>query len=307
MNYEIPSVTVFLSTYNGGRYLTEQIDSILSQKDVILSLYIRDDGSTDNTIQILEKYKNKINIYRGNNIGVGNSFMQLLYYANANTMFYAFCDQDDIWLPNKLSNAIETLKTITRPTLYCSNQILIDSKSNKIGKRYSSPPNTTYMQILNKNMVSGCTMVWNKSLHLLLNNPERRPSSNLLQKRIHDVWVAMVASVVGKIIYDNNAFILYRQHENNVVGIKKEKLLKTWKKKLFNSNLRNGRSDICREILQNYGDLITDTEISNKITKYAYYRTNHDYKKDILKDKTICNYTNELFMSLKMKILFNLF
>ena len=208
MSYEVPSVTIFLSTYNGERYLAEQIDSILSQKDVILSLYIRDDGSTDNTIQILERYKNKINIYRGNNIGVGNSFMQLLYYANANTMFYAFCDQDDIWLPNKLSNAIETLKTITRPTLYCSNQILIDSKSNKIGKRYSSPPNTTYMQILNKNMVSGCTMVWNKSLHLLLNNPERRPSSNLLQKRIHDVWVAMVASVVGKIIYYNIAFIL---------------------------------------------------------------------------------------------------
>lgn len=307
MNIKYPSIAVLLSTYNGERFLVEQIDSILTQKDVTVDLYIRDDGSTDNTIQILKKYRNMISLYQGNNIGVGNSFMNLLYHINTNAMFYAFCDQDDIWLPNKLSHAISKLSGITEPTLYCSNQILIDSEKKIIGKRYYSIPDISCMQILNNNTISGCTMVWNKSLQELLCDQKRRPSNQLLQKRIHDVWLAMVASIVGNIIYDDNAFILYRQHESNVVGVRKEKVTKLWKKKLFNPNLRNGRSDICREILQKFSDLITDEEVLNKIRQYAYYQTNFAYKKMILKEKTICSYTSESLLSLRAKIIFNLF
>lgn len=93
-------VIVLMSTYNGEKYLKEQIDSILNQVKVEVFLMIRDDGSSDNTIAILKEYERQnrnIKIIKGKNIGVGNSFMQLLYNS-AEAEYYAFADQDDVWV-----------------------------------------------------------------------------------------------------------------------------------------------------------------------------------------------------------------
>ena len=129
----VPIVAVIMSTYNGEKFLDEQINSILSQKDVVVHLYVRDDGSTDSTRQILsntQKNNKNLHLFFENNIGVGNSFMKCLYYAKANYDYYAFSDQDDIWLPEKLIKAITFLEE-NHKELYCSNQMCVDRYGNR--------------------------------------------------------------------------------------------------------------------------------------------------------------------------------
>ena len=101
------TVTVFMSTYNGEKYLEQQIESILHQEHVKVKLFIRDDGSKDNTIKILRKYSKLSNIHviYGDNIGYAKSFLKIIE-NNEYTSYYSFSDQDDIWLPNKLHEAI---------------------------------------------------------------------------------------------------------------------------------------------------------------------------------------------------------
>lgn len=243
-------VAVLMSSYNGELYIKEQINSVLSQDKVRVDLFIRDDGSSDKTIKLINEFP-EIRLYRGENLGVGNSFMDLLYIVDEDYDYYAFCDQDDIWLDNKLINAIDKIRCETGPILYCSNQILVDKFGEKLGNRYTEVPDLSYAEILVHNHATGCTMVWNKQLNGILKS--KQPSKMLLKIRIHDVWVAMVASVCGKIIYDEDGYILYRQHEKNVVGAKKDNsldVLKNQMKKIKRRELRNGRSLLAKEILK---------------------------------------------------------
>ena len=118
------SVVVLMSTYNGERFLEEQIESILKQKDVDVVLYVRDDGSSDRTKQILDEYQRKnaqMLVSYEKNEGVGNSFMDLVYMAPETSDYYAFADQDDIWRDTKLIEAIKLLKQSGK-NLYVSNQ-----------------------------------------------------------------------------------------------------------------------------------------------------------------------------------------
>lgn len=243
-------VAVLMSSYNGELYIKDQINSILCQNEVQVDLFIRDDGSSDNTINIIGQFP-EIHLVRGKNLGVGNSFMELLYSIEDEYDYYAFCDQDDIWLDNKIICAIDKIQGETGPVLYCSNQILVNKYGEKYAMRYNKVPDLSYAEILVHNHATGCTMVWNKPLQHILK--KKRPNPSLLNNRIHDVWVAMVANICGKIIYDEKGFILYRQHENNVVGAKKDNISDVFKsqiKKIQKSDLRNGRSLLAKEILR---------------------------------------------------------
>ena len=302
-------VAVLMSTYNGEKYLREQIDSILTQESVELTLYVRDDGSSDKTIEIIKEYqKNNSNIQLevGRNIGVGNSFMQLVYDASDDFDYYAFADQDDVCLPEKLQRAIEKIQNNVKPVLYCSNQMLVDGTLNRIGMRYDFDPDISYQQIICQNKIAGCTMLWNKKLQTLLSENKRRPSENLLRRRIHDVWVAMVASVVGMIVYDENGYILYRQHEANVVGVKKTNIIKQWIEKLKDPTQRNGRSMICREIYKNFKDDIGIENIKNHLDMYGNYVGNKAYKKKLLCDRELISHTGESQLGFIIKVLLNL-
>ena len=306
MNSDKPKVAALLSTYNGERFLREQLESVFAQDGVQLTLYVRDDGSSDSTVEILKEYEGRITLFTGSNIGVGNSFMELVYKAGCEFDYYSFCDQDDIWLGEKLNRAIALLSDKQGiPALYCSNQILIDAAGNEIGFRFSEKPNASYRQILNENKLTGCTMVWNRELQLILFDNNRRPSSALLLKRIHDVWVAMVSSVTGDIVVDEEAYIQYRQHEENVVGAKGTGVIDGWKKKLKNPSLRNGRSTLAKEILEKYSDLIKNDEIIKTLEKYAFYRNEKKCRKMLLQEN-ISEYSGESKLSLKAKILLHL-
>ena len=301
-------VAVLMSTYNGEKYLKEQVDSILSQKDVEIMLYVRDDGSSDSTIEIVKEYQkhnDNIVLYIGKNVGVGNSFMQLVYDAGNKFDYYAFADQDDVWLPDKLTTAVRTIEEIKKPCLYASNQLIVDQELKKIGMRFFEHPNISSKQIMCKNKLTGCTMVWNTELHRFLCNDKYHPSSSLLECRIHDVWVAMVASVVGVIIFDEKSYILYRQHENNVIGVKKTNIFVNWINKINYTIQRNGRSRICAEILEKYGENM-EGKIIDELKPYAYYRNNSIYKYNLLKDKTMRKISGESFVGFSIKVLFNL-
>lgn len=304
------TVAVLMSTYNGEETLNQQIDSVLAQSDVNVSLFIRDDGSTDGTKRIINDYSNQYNnihVIEGENVGVGNSFMQLVYEAGNTYDYYAFCDQDDIWLESKLSRGVTAISDCSVPACYCSNQTLVDKEGHILHERHSNEIVTDYMQILCNNQVTGCTMVWNKELQQLLIEESRRPSVDVLHKRIHDVWVAMVASVIGTIVYDKESLIHYRQHDHNVVGAAKEPVLKLWKKKLSNPELRNGRSALAKEIIKRFGDVIVDENVKTSLHRYADYKESFTQRIALIKDHNIKHYSGETSIMLGIKIILGLF
>lgn len=291
------NVAVLMSTYNGEKYISDQIKSILNQSSVNITIFIRDDGSNDDTIEKIYSYQTQhcnIHLLQGNNIGVGNSFMQLLYDVSDNYDYYAFSDQDDIWSQNKLIEAIKLLKG-TNKRLYISNQRNVDKNLKYIGMRYSSNPSFTPIDILSSNKAAGCTMVFDNSFKRLLSDIHRRPTCELLHVRIHDVWVAMVGSLTNSIVYDSNSYINYRQHENNVVGGLEPtfgKVIKCKFKKFKDKEYRNGRSKLAIEIKRCYPEYIDQDSV---IYRCATYKQSIFTRFGLIMDYRYFNKYNNIF------------
>lgn len=224
---------ILLSTYNGEKYLLDQLKSIYFQKTKHeLLIFIRDDGSADNTLSILEDFKKdytncEIIVQKGNNIGVQKSFLKLIQTA-PDADYYAFCDQDDYWNEYKIETAIQKMNSfMSDPVLYCSNYEIVDQNLNVIDKSHIIEKGVadSVTQILFQNRVPGCTMIFNKKLMDILKDID------ISMVRMHDAYVLAVAYIFGKIIGDAQYQIKYRQHENNTVGVKnKFPGLKKWVK-----------------------------------------------------------------------------
>lgn len=268
-----PSVSVLMSTYNGEKYLQEQIDSILDQKNVDVNLIIRDDGSSDNTKDIVKRYVKKydsISFYEGKNLGVGKSFYKLLCDAPESD-YYAFSDQDDIWLPDKLSRAISFIKDNqneeSQPIVYVSNQTIIDKNGIIIKQRFLKEPKHDLFDCINNNVLCGCTMVLNQYLRCFLTDKNRLPSDDVIKVRIHDTWIVLAANVVGDVIYDPDGRILYRQHNSNVGYAKNDNLTfgKKWIKdkyfRFITKKYKGIRSKTAKDLLEKYYDLIDEEEM----------------------------------------------
>ena len=312
-NNFVPKIAVLMSTYNGERFLCEQIDSIMRQRNVLVDLYVRDDGSSDGTRNILCSYLHfsNIHILEGENVGVGNSFMKLFYDQQICAEYYAFADQDDIWLEDKLFHAVEEIRkreTRGRPFLYAGNQMLIDEHGEELGIRYHTPRNADYHYIINGNPLSGCTMVWNQALCRKIREAGKRPGEAFFKKQLHDVWVALIASLSGDIYFDMEPYILYRQHSANVVGAYADRRIEVIKQqieKLFRKNLRCIRSERAREICVRYPELIIRDK--NDLQVYAYYKSNRKLKKNLMMDKKIISATNEKVFLFKLKVILGFF
>jgi glycosyltransferase involved in cell wall biosynthesis len=306
----VVKVAVLMSTYNGEKYLSEQINSILSQKNVELSLFIRDDGSRDQTINIIRNFQrdhSNIHLIEGDNLGVGNSFMCLVYRVPSDFDYYTFSDQDDVWLDDKIVSAINALEENSTANLYCSNQTLIDKNGNRIGVRFNQKPDVSCEQSFSINHITGCTMVWNQKLQILLQDKKRRPSKELLESRIHDVWVGVVAGFTGNVIYDSNSYILYRQHENNVVGAKEDGPIETLKwqiRKLKDPTIRNGRSLIAKEVCERFPEYT----INHPLLKEASNAETFSGRMKILHNSAAYrSHTKEGSISFAVKVLFGFF
>lgn len=298
-------VAVVISTYNGEKYLKEQLDSILAQTGVDVCLFIRDDASTDSTKSILQKYEqnnSNVSVTYGENFGVGNSFMSALYNVPNDFDYYAFADQDDIWLNDKLSVAIEKLKS-SNNVLYGSNQECTDKEGRSRELRYTDSTHINLLpeEIMCSNMIAGCTMFFTNELFEILTDIQNRPSFDLLYNRIHDVWVAFVASLNGGIYYDKQSHMLYRQHENNVVGVKHKKGERI--KKIRNKKLRCGRSLLASEGVGKF-----EVAKANELVMLSANAKSFNSKIKLLKKrKVICSITGENPTALAVKILAGLY
>lgn len=283
-------VCILLSTFNGEKFLAEQIESLLLQKDVKCRILVRDDGSSDATKEILEDYKNKniLDWYAGINLKPAFSFMDLV--ANApNCEYYAFCDQDDVWLEDKLKIALRFLKKVNPnvPALYYGRPRLVDQNLNYIKNSESSTHKMLDFgsSIINSN-ATGCTMVFNKKLFEIVR--EKHPT----YISMHDSWLHKVCLISsGNICFDEDIHILYRQHGNNQIGITTSRYKGFIKHIKSMESKEKSRSKIITSLLECYGN-----DMSAKDKKMAELVANYDKNyiswMRLLFDTTIkCNYS----------------
>lgn len=211
-------IIVLMSTYNGEKYLRQQIDSILNQKECVVDLIVRDDGSNDNTVKILEEYesRNQLSWYSGKNLGAAKSFYDLFLRAS-DCQYYAFADQDDIWDEDKLYIAIEALKVHeSRAALYYSNARIMDDTGNDIGiNTYKVNQKLNFEGFVCCGGAIGCTMVINSELRkiALIGG---MPNKIIMHD---DYLTSLCFTMGGYVIYDHHSHMSYRQHNNNVIGI----------------------------------------------------------------------------------------
>lgn len=254
-------IAILLSTYNGEKYLTELLDSIRKQTiaDKIF-IYVRDDGSSDGTITILERYRSTGNLeyYQGTNIGSARSFHELLHRA-PNADYYAFADQDDVWLPSKVENAIFALKDIKGPALYGTKKTVVDKNLKRLNKMDTEPQLDGLINVfLHRNEISGCTMCMNDALRTIYLEDIKIPLDVY-----HDSWIVKLAALFGTIIFSDDAQILYRQHDHNVIGIQNGGYELFWQRmKAFDITLKKYRqrtfiSRMASSFLDAYGDKIS--------------------------------------------------
>lgn len=239
-----------MSTYQGEKYLKEQIDSVLCQKDVDVKLVVRDDGSQDGTQSVLEDYQERglLTFYKGTNLGPQRSFLQLLHQA-PESPYYAFADQDDFWLPEKLSTGVAAIgSNPDEPSLYCSQTRIVDNKLNPLADKRLDPK-LTFGESLVYAYASGCTMVFNMALR------EAVLAYHPMFLDMHDRWlVDIVTAIGGHLVFDKQSFILYRQHTQNVIGLHDSRW-KEWQlrfRRIFHHEHIRYRT--AKELFQGYND-----------------------------------------------------
>lgn len=301
-----PHILVMMSTFNGGQFLREQVDSIFSQNNVKVTLLVRDDGSTDDTTDIIEGYRknnpSSIRLIKGNNIGWRASFFELLSLADHEFPDYeylAFADQDDIWLPDKLSRAVEALSTLPfGPGLYCSNLIYYKN-GQQMGLVRASMRDNGPKGALIRNYATGCTIVFNRPLLSLLT--KQRPH----QTMEHDYWAFLTASLCGHVFVDSNAYILYRQHENNQIGSQRS-WIDLWRRRLKSvSSLLATRDKVmvAEDLLRIHGQSMS-IEGKEAAKKLATYRDSIKNRLSLFLDRdyTTDSLSNDFWLRMRIAL-----
>src|SRR6185369_14462358 len=213
----LPRVAVLLSTYNGEAFIEPQLASLRAQEGVEVRLHVRDDGSHDDTLAVLRRHADAwpqlAGVASGPNLGPAASFLELLRTAPDDADYYAFCDQDDVWLPGKLERAVEQLTASAgEPALYCSNVTCVAEDLTVLGTpRANGDPRLQHL--LFENIAYGCTTVLNRAARERI--VSRLPERGVV---MHDWWCALVVAAFGRIHYDPQPQILYRQHAGNSIG-----------------------------------------------------------------------------------------
>lgn len=213
MSASAPSIAVVMSTYNGEAYLAQQLDSVLAQDASDVVVYVRDDGSSDGTVGVLEEYERRgdITLERGENEGVVASFLDLIATVPRDFDYISLCDQDDVWHPDKLSRAVGVLGTRDNsiPQLYCSEYYFCDERMVRGEKSRHDRVGVGFPTMLYDNMVSGNTTVINRSL------ADRIIAAGREGVYTHDWWLGLVATSLGGLTYDDFASLEYRRTSSN--------------------------------------------------------------------------------------------
>lgn len=264
-------IDILLATYNGEKFLIEQIESILAQTFKDWKLLIRDDGSTDETTQIIAQYCTRypakiISISDiDRNLGVTRNFERLMEFSTSS--YVMFCDQDDIWLPDKIKISLYKLQAMGQqygsdiPLLVYTDLVVCNEEgtliANSFWKYQGGDPvlPLDYAKALVQNNATGNTMIFNRSL---VNNALPFSSDAVM----HDWWLALTALYLGKINYLSDQTIMYRQHKSNVSGTKGKNILPMLQKlplycTTFHKNIRQAKS-----LLKNFQTQLNQQQIN---------------------------------------------
>lgn len=299
-------IDILISTYNSKTFIKEQIKSLLSQIHINWYLIIRDDGSKNNTFEIVEKYTSnypeKIVLTKDNsqNLGACQSFSKLLQYSTAD--YIMFCDQDDVWLPEKIEltlNKITELETKykDKPILVHTDLKVVDKDLNILADSFWKYQNLNprlkgLHHLLVQNNVTGCTVMINKKLKEL--------ASPIPPEAImHDWWLALVASAFGIIDYIETPTVLYRQHGKNDIGAKRYSLPFIFSRlKKFDESLYSVKKTVTQakafyarykdlltkeqaEIVYNYATLFEKPKIERLRSLFKYKFKKHGFARNI--------------------------
>jgi len=273
-------IRILLATYNGEKYIDEMIGSILSQDYSNWQLVLSDDGSKDNTPAILEgyaqRYPEKIIHYKsGKRFGSACPHFLHLLEKWKDADYIMFCDQDDIWHSDKIRKTFELMKEIEAgetdvPTLIHTDLRVVDGELNEIAPSYAKYSDFigSRMELeytMPQNVVTGCTMMINKSLAMLGGSAVPKNTDDIL---MHDWMLAVLAAACGKGAFLDEPTIDYRQHNDNSIGARKawapSSIMQRLSTKSMIKSLYTTTTQVS-SILETYGDLIP--EKSKKLMK----------------------------------------
>ena len=296
-------IVIMLSTYNGEKYLDEQLNSLYYQNtsDFQMEVFTRDDGSKDLTTSIIKKWKKKININIINDnekMGPAKSFWKLLNQAPI-ADYYAFMDQDDIWDKGKIKTAINAMSEEDVPTLWFSNCRIIDVEKRILSNGYQTQsPILTIPSQLICGSAQGCSMVFNRKAFEILkkNKIEEFP--------MHDLITMILILNSGRVIYEPQPYFSYRVHENNAVAKKgksffqkKKETYNNW----FNEPHRNEISMFAGELI-NHLD-IKDSEVKDFLIDLSHCKNNFKSRLRIIKNKLTKSTNKRALLAFKIKTL----
>lgn len=291
-------VLIIMATYNGEKYLQEQIESILNQEKVSVFLLVRDDGSEDKTCRILNNYQKegKLEWYKGAHLNVARGYFDLMKRAASYDVDYiAFSDQDDVWDQDKLYVAVQTLEKLNKsiPALYYCGQRLVDSNLNPIAVHELNRQRNMKTRFILSDF-AGCTGVFNKNL---LNEVIKYEPGYML---MHDTWILKICLALGGIVVvDSSCHMDYRQHGSNTVGLGRS----------LPAYLKQVRQYICdykvelqmRELFEGYGDRLVPV-YKELAEACCNYRTDKKARKILLNKKDIDFHAKGLNVTYRLKI-----
>ena len=302
--FQTDNIAILLATYNGEKYIHEQIESILSQTYSEWEIYIHDDGSKDNTCEIIleysHKYPEKIHIIEGAGTGCAKkNFFYLMSQVQA--PYYMCCDQDDVWLETKIEKTIKKMKELEdqigkqNPILVFSDLEVVDSNLNLIAASMNAyqklnPSKTQFKDLLIQSLVTGCVMMMNESCV-----KKSLVSFDIDKIIMHDWWCSLVASYFGKIGFVDESLIKYRQHSDNSVGVKalsdiRYIIKKAMKGKEVKDTLRLTRNQ-AKEFVKAYelkdnclADRYSRLAEEGKLKRIIFYMKNHMWKSGLARN-----------------------
>lgn len=294
-------ILVLMATYQGEKYLPEQIDSLLHQKDVTVSILVRDDGSRDGTCGLLEKYQaeDKLRWYTGAHLNVQKGFYDLMKHAaQMEADYIAFCDQDDVWDEDKLSIAASRLDELDpqKPALYYCGQRLVDGNLHFFADHTLNRQRSLQTRFVLSDF-AGCTGVFNRAL---LNEVVKYEPEYML---MHDTWILKVCLCLdGNVVVDPEPHMSYRQHGGNAVGLGRS----------FPAYCRQVRQYLTvykvepqmEELIKGYGDRMVSPY--KEICQWVLdYRTNWSSRKKLLDHDNIDFCASGLNLTYWLKVILN--
>jgi len=279
-------VDILLAVYNGEKYLQEQLESIGNQTYKDWRLIVRDDGSTDGSADIVSAFRKRnpekvfLNVNDKPAGGAKGNFLKLL--GDAAAPYVMFCDQDDIWLPDKVEKTYEGMKELESdtksniPLLVYTDLFVVDDSLNIISDSFSDymnlPKEVSLEKLIIQNTVTGCTVMINTVLKDLLK--EAKDPDKIL---MHDHFAAIISQSMGIIKKIHEPTIYYRQHQGNSIGAENADsvgyLYRRFKRgrKLFKRDLRDSFMQI-DYYLQLYGESLKDNSVKDLLERYARLR-----------------------------------